>query len=514
MAKTYILKEGSIHDKFFKLRTPFQIMGGGYGNGKTSAAVIKALELAKDYPGSNGLMARSTYPKLNDTLRRTFIDFCPTEWIANFPRSKNSDNTCTLVNGTTINFRYISQRTSTEDGGSTSNLLSATYDWIVVDQLEDPEIVHKDFTDLVGRLRGSTIYKGDDPTMPRTGPRWMMLTTNPTRNWVYSELVEPLKIYEKTGRISDKLLCRRDRDGKVVYGPDGKPIMLMSLVEGSTYENAHVLEADFIENLESVYKGQQRDRFLRGEWAAYEGLVYPDFNTGTHVIRHDALMLYMASQIRIGAKLTWIEGYDFGIQAPSCYLLAFVDLRGNIFVVDGFHKPEAPIEWQAKEIRDIRHRWAAKSKNFIYADPAIFRRHSAGGKLVGKSISDLFFEVDSSLMFARGNNDIMNGITKVSSYLGCQTYHEHPITREPNSPFLYFSDNLTWLHSEMSGYYWKTNSQGVRIDEPTDKNDHSMDALKYMLSYAPEPAHLMRNALAVPGYLHSWTEMDPEQYAV
>ena len=78
MAKTYILKEGSLHDKFFQSRAKIQFFGGGYANGKTSAMVMKTLlKVAKDYPGCNILMARSTYPKLNDTMRKTFLEFCP-----------------------------------------------------------------------------------------------------------------------------------------------------------------------------------------------------------------------------------------------------------------------------------------------------------------------------------------------------------------------------------------------------------------------------------------------------
>ena len=135
MAKTYQLLEGGIHEAFFNSRAKIQFFGGGFGNGKTSAMVTKSLQLAKDYPGMNALMARSTYPKLNDTLRKTFIDFCPEQWIKAFPQSKNSENSCTLQNGTKFNFRYIAQKTSTEDGGSTSNLLSATYDLAVIDQI-------------------------------------------------------------------------------------------------------------------------------------------------------------------------------------------------------------------------------------------------------------------------------------------------------------------------------------------------------------------------------------------
>lgn len=514
MAKTYILKEGSLHDKFARLRTQIQFFGGGYGNGKTSGMVVKALQLAKDYPGSNGLIARSTYPKLNDTVRRTFLDFCPAEWIASFPMSKNSENTCTLVNGSKINFRYIAQRSSTEDGSSTSNLLSATYDWILVDQIEDPEIIHKDFIDLIGRLRGSTVYRGDDPTMPRTGPRWFMISCNPTYNWVYHEIVKPYHDYIKRGVISEKLLCRRDPNTRAPILVDGKPQLLMGVVEGSTYENSHVLEKDFLELLESSYTGQMRDRFLKGEWAAYEGLVYPDYSPGTHGINPQELMLYIADQVRKGVKFRWMEGYDFGIQKPSCYGLALVDMYGNIIVVDGFHKAEMSIEWQATQIKDIRHRWGARNDKFILADPSIFKRQAQGGKTVGKSVSDLFFDEDPSLIFARGNNDILNGITKVRSYLAPQPYHVHPITNEPNSPFLYFNTNLEWIDSEFCGYFWKTNSKGEREDEPVDKNDHAMDMIKYMLSHAPEPATLMKNAISVPAYLHQWIETNPEQYAV
>ena len=57
-----LLKENSLQDKFLHSRAKVQIYGGGFGNGKTTAAVIKALQLADMYPGSTGLISRSTYP--------------------------------------------------------------------------------------------------------------------------------------------------------------------------------------------------------------------------------------------------------------------------------------------------------------------------------------------------------------------------------------------------------------------------------------------------------------------
>src|SRR4051812_20728704 len=97
-----------MHDRFHQSRAKVQMIGGGFGNGKTAAACIKALQLCKDYPGSNGLIARSTYPKLNDTIRREFMDWCPTHWIKRRPTK--DDNTLIITNGSTINFRYVSQQ--------------------------------------------------------------------------------------------------------------------------------------------------------------------------------------------------------------------------------------------------------------------------------------------------------------------------------------------------------------------------------------------------------------------
>jgi hypothetical protein len=155
MARAYKIVEGGLHEAFQNSHAKVQLFGGGFGNGKTTAAVMKALKLARDYPGSNGLIARATYPKLNDTIRKEFLNWCPPTWI----KSKNlsQDNVVVLQNGTTVNFRYIQQGGKSNES-STSNLLSATYDWIVVDQIEDPEITEKDFLDLLGRLRGQTPY--------------------------------------------------------------------------------------------------------------------------------------------------------------------------------------------------------------------------------------------------------------------------------------------------------------------------------------------------------------------
>jgi hypothetical protein len=524
------LRRGSLQDRFLESHAKVQVGGGGFANGKTSGACIKILRIAKDYPGANILMARSTYPKLNDTLRKEFLKWCPPHWIESFPKSANASNTCTLKNGTTLNFRYIAQQGKLTNEATTSNLLSATYDAIVVDQMEDPEIVHKDFLDLLGRLRGMTPYVGDDDTQPLNGPRVFIITTNPTRNWVYRKLVKPLHdllpVDPDTGKkknpvINPDLLCKTDSDGRVIFDDEHKPTPIIELFEGSTYENKDNLEPDFIETLEASYKGQMRERFLLGKWASYEGLVHPSFDEGVHVLSHHAIHNYY-KQLRMKTHaVTILEGYDYGLAVPFCYILAFCDHLGNVFIMDGAYQKESPLDHHINGkhveedntdylgIKDLRAMYEVDPANMILADPDIFRRKTIGKKLVGSSIADLFLE--DNIMCIRGNSDITNGILKVNQYLGVQRNHQNPISGEYNAPFLYVSDKLDWWLDEISDYYWKKNPTGEQMDIPIDKNDHAMNTTKYLLSHRPNISKLIVSKTPKTVGWMQWGERDVEE---
>lgn len=501
MAQVYKIEEGSLHDKFQKSRAKIQMFAGGFGNGKTTGAVVKGLQLARDYPGSNGLIARSTYPKLSQTIRKEVRKWCPKAWIKRDVDSK--ENLIQLTNGSTINFSHVMQ-TGKGSESSTSNLLSATYDWIIFDQIEDPEVTHKDFLDLLGRLRGQTLYVGDDPTMPSTGPRWFIIMCNPTRNWVYKKLVKPLHDYMNGIKNSDLLV-----------DDDGKPII--EIFEGSTYDNAANLPEDFIATMESTYKGQMKDRFLKGEWGAYEGLVYSVYDPTIHQINHDVMVDYFDLQLLQGARLNIHEAYDHGLAQPACYLLSFTNLVGDVFVMDGFYEKELTIKQISKKIKDARKEYGIYegselspvdvSDLKVLADPAIFRRNTARSDVVGTTTSGLFR--DEGVVMERGNNDIINGIAKVQSYLYIDEYHRHPIyTDRVGAPRIYFSSKLEFIDNEIVDYFWKKDTSGEYEDIPNDKNDHAMDAIKYLLSRRPRVAtfRLNRKQNPIPNKYRRWRE--------
>jgi len=472
----YRIKPGGMHEKFFASRNDIQIIGGGYGNGKTAASCVKAISLAKDYPGSNGIVAMATYAQLNDTIREELYKWIPHSWVTRWPSMAN--NTLYMKNGSKINFRYLQQKgKANADGQTSSNLLSATYDWAVVDQIENPAITYKDFLDLLGRMRGSTKYRGTDKTMPRKGPQWVILTANPAFNWVFHKLIKPMLHYRDTGEVHKD--CIVNKDGKV----------LVDLFEASTYENRHNLDERFIERMESAYTGQYRDRYLGGEWGAFEGLIYPSFKQEMHMVPQNQMMAYLIKMKQFGIKLQAIQGFDFGLASPSAFLYGFVTPEGVPMFIDGYYRPSKdPID-DGQEICRIQRQYSPYIDNdyAIQADPSLFKRNIFKQSGQGATTVASILQNDFDLPLKRGQNDIKNGIAKVSSYLNLD-HVPSPFQHGKFGPGVYFASHLTFLSDEFGSYFWKMGSSAERIDTPIDKNDHSMDALKYAFSYMP-PAH-------------------------
>lgn len=487
----YQIDEGSVHQRFLASRAPIQIFGGGYGNGKTAAACIKIMQLALGYPGSNGLVGRSTYAKLNDTIRKEFYKWCPKHLIARMPTT--TDNTLVMTNGTTINFRYISQRGKKNfDGSTTSNLLSATYDWAVVDQMEDPEIEYKDFLDLMGRMRGSTTYKGTDPTMPFVGPGFLIMTVNPTGNWFYSKLVKPVHAYLATGAVTSDLIC-----DPITFEP------MIELFEAPTDANKHLPPA-FVAKLRATYKGQMYDRYFMGKWAAFEGLVYPEFDRSMHMIPHHRIMDMLSYQFKLRSKYEGVESFDFGIGAPNCYLLGFTDELGKVIVVDGFYEPGLTDTMIADRINELKNKYDPyiRFSDPIWCDPAIFKKTQVRGEEI-TTVANLL--ENNGLYVKPGQNAIASGILKVSSYIAVQEYNGL-FDQELAGPNMLFSDNLQFIADEFLGYFWKKNPTGDQVDEPIDRNDHAMDAIKFMLSRVPDATELLYfKPTAIPEYM-KWQE--------
>lgn len=469
---------------------------GGFGNGKTAALAIIGLSVARTYEKARILVGRATRPKLEDSTKPEVMKWIPEDWIAKMPNDRHN-NLVIQETGSQLEFRHIRQEGKGK-GEQQSNLLSATYDLILVDQMDDPELSYKDFADLVGRLRGTARYIGDDPRMPKFGPQLLRFTANPTRNWLFREVAGPFFTWEKSGLVTSKLLRRKS---------DGQPII--KVFNAPTSANAHNTGAEYAETMETVFRGAMGARFIEGDWGAYEGLIYPEYDETIHRVQASEMEEFIKDQLKDEA-LGIIEGYDYGQASPSCYLLAFHNDVGDIFIVDGFYEANAGIKKQVKWRQEILNKWGVIPTERPYADPDIFRKKSATKEGPAIAVATLFAE--EGLDFQRGANDIDAGIAKIASYLAVDKLHRHPITRNYGGPRLFVSSDMEFWHNEIVDYYWNKNTLGQNVDKPVDRNDHAMDGTKYLLSKRPSVvgAITKRNRLIDPrAFMWNEAQDDP-----
>jgi hypothetical protein len=501
--RSYRIIAGSAAERFHNSRSKIRVYAGGFANGKTTALVADALRVAKDYPGCTMLLGRATFPKLNSTLRREFFKWCPRSWIKSFNKG---ENTCILQNDTTIDFRYIDQRTSGESE-QTSNLLSANYDYIAIDQAEDPEITEHDFDQLLGRLRGATPYAGVDHTMPRTGPRQIALSCNPSLGWIYQRVVKPYHDYLH-GRHNPDLICAVNDTGEPQL-VDGRPIPLVEVFEASTYDNAQNLEPDYIATLEATYRGKMRDRYLLGKWVAFEGTVYDEFDDNLHVVPHSFIEQHVNAFTQEGYEPALLEGYDLGITEPSCYLLGITDPDGITYLVDGFYERNMGVEQQAALIHQARETYAPRmdmSTQYVWGDPQAAKRTSMAMATVGDSVFEMFRK--QGIHMQRANNNIMNGILKVKARLYVRQTMLNPFTQGYGCPMVFFSDRLSFLRNEIISYRWRRGRQDQSEDKPVDADNHAMDVLRYMFTEDARRPTKRRHRQVLTNAVRKWHEMD------
>jgi len=476
---------------FFECRDEVAGFTGGYGNGKTSVMGVLACYIAEHYEEARVLVGRATRPKLEDSTKPEIMKWVPDDSVSRWP-SDRWNNIEFKATGSRIEFRHVRQEGKGK-GEEQSNLLSATYDAIFIDQMDDPEFSYKDFADLFGRLRGTAKYIGDDPSFPAFGPQWLRFGANPTRNWLYREVCGPYFLYEKTGLITPKLLL--DVDTR-------KPII--KVYNAPSQANKKHTGERFSKRMQIVMRGSMAKRYIGGDWDAYEGLVYPDYDDTVHLVDHDSITAYVTEQLANDA-LGVVEGYDYGKVSPSCYGLAFYNDVGDIIIADGFYEANASVQKQAKWMKEIRNEWKIIPTEQIFADPQLFKKTEAKKDGPSQSIASMFEE--ESISMQPGANAIESGIEKVGSYLAIDKMHIHPIKRKYGAPRLFVSSKLDWWHNEIADYYWNKNIAGQNVDKPMDRNDHAMDMTKYLLTKRNRVVgSVQKRRWIIPPSAMTWTE--------
>lgn len=210
-----------------------------------------------------------------------------------------------------------------------------------------------------------------------------------------------------------------------------------------TLEDNLNLDPAYVEALKKEYTGLWYKRFILGEWIAAEGIIYDMFDEKIHVVK------------KLPEKFDkYIIGVDFGMQNPTVFLLAGIN-NGIAYVVkEYYHEGKEQTKTVDRYSKDFKD-WLGDIKpHRIYIDPS----------------AQAFMQqlkVDGFSNVREANNDVLDGIATVSKFLSQQKLFIHHSCKNTIREFY--------------SYVWDTKAQQNGQDKPFKKNDHCMDALRYIL---------------------------------
>lgn len=367
---------------------------GGIGSGKSIGGAQRALLASQGYIGKRKLLptpnlamvTAPTYTMLRDSTLRTFM-----ETAGDAVRSYNKNEwLATMANGSEVIFR------STEHP---ERLRGPSISWWWGDEasLYVPSV----WLIMVGRLRQFGKY----------GYAW--ITTTPKgRNWVWKRFVE-----------------------NGAGNPDYR------LVQATSADNPFLDQA-IIDAWNTEFVGDFARQELGGEFVGFEGLIYSEFDRGTHIVTQ-----------RPQDFMQVVAGVDWGYTNPGVIVVFGVDGDGRMWGLHEEYRRQRRIEDWAAVAKELRDTFRIARFFCDPSEPTYIRTL-----------------VEAGCKAEAADNRVTPGI---------QTVKQRLVRRGDGKPRLLFSPGFAQAAGEFEQYQWKPQRAGGFADEPVKANDHVMDAIRY-----------------------------------
>lgn len=307
------------------------------------------------------MIVRKTYPELQENHINPLVEMLhcyhpdKAERIANYNDAKKN---ITFPNGSRILFRYCSNDTDAERFQGTE-----------VDVLFIDEATHQSeerYKKLAACVRGVNAH-----------PKRIMLTCNPGsegHGWVKRLFVD--RQYEPGENSEDYLF-----------------------IQAKVTDN-HALMAsnpDYIRQLESLPEHLRR-AWLDGDWDAFIGQYFPEFNRGVHVIE----------PFKIPAEWRRWRVFDYGLDRLACLWVA-MDSARNVYVYRELGRSNMPISEAAVAMQEMTPE--DEEIYATFAPPDMWSRSQE----TGRDKAQIFYE--SGLKLYKSFNDREAGWLAVKELL-------------------------------------------------------------------------------------------------
>lgn len=215
------------------------------------------------------------------------------------------------------------------------------------------------------------------------------------------------------------------------------------------------LDPEYIDSIRSL-TGTDHQRFFLGQWVGSDAQVFPMFDRDRHVFLTD-------NQPKEFKKI--FVGIDEGFTDPFVILIIGVDSLGRHWIINEFYQSELVSTEKVETTKKLLSG---------YECPIEIQVDSSAPDLI-KSLNDAGLR--QAVGAKKGPNSIQQGISVIADLL------EKEID---GVPCLMVSENCVNTIREIESYERKKDRENKVLEEPIDKNNHTIDAIRYALRKDPE----------------------------
>lgn len=205
------------------------------------------------------------------------------------------------------------------------------------------------------------------------------------------------------------------------------------------YDNPY-LPKNYIKYLEQTLTGARRQRLLFGKWVQAEGTIYESFDFSKHLV--DA-----SKFLPIKDYKAIYFGADSNFPLPRAAVLAGIRGDGYVDILDEFYQENAHVE----DLIEWLVKWQKQREWTLYGyhDPSNPTAIDKINRTQGISCE-------------KADNEVIEGISEVERHL--------------SNNLIRINKTCVNMIREFQSYRWKKKGE-----EPVKKDDHLMDALRYLL---------------------------------
>ena len=233
-----------------------------------------------------------------------------------------------------------------------------------------------------------------------------------------------------------------------------------SYLPATAYDNPHLSKMYF--NQLTSLPEKLRKAFLEGNWDIFAGQVFTEWSRTHHILKAAPII-----------EKAWNKFFcvDWGYTNPCAVYWCAVNNDGKVIVYRELYVT-------GKTAREIAYDIWNKSKDedisYGVGDPSIWSKTGHEGKSIAEEIMDAWQTLNWFPSFFGGDNERINGLHQVHSYLELDAQ---------GVPFLLVSPTCVNLIRTLPNLVY---DEHKTEDVDTDTEDHAYDAIRYGLMSRPK----------------------------